>query len=246
MKQTDIRDYFKSTNHENVEELCAASAVMEDMVDRLYIAENNRETDNKKLLEERDKLEEFENSSINHFKNNGNLPERYIRYKLGQKLTTGNNLLNDDYEEVNDYSVGYKGCPYEGRFDHWRFHRDNERDIETEEYLKKTFNNYFFDKKVCIYSRKGYIWFKIIDENIIDTTKDPWSDDDEWIENGCYRTSEIINRILSEVHKQVFVRVGYKKKTECRLIGSFRNGQPKYKNFMVDDYTKPIYKFALI
>ena len=36
--------------------------------------------------------------------------------------------------------------------------------------------------------------------------------------------------------------IGYKKKKERRVIGEFKNGKPKYKNFMVDDLTQPKYK----
>ncbi len=245
MKQTKIQDYFKPIIQDDPEELCRASAVMESMVDRLYDAENNLETNIKRAFKERDKVEEFENISIQYFKNNGKLHEWFIKYKLGQKLTVGYNLINEDYEEVKYYSVGYKGCIWTDKLEHWRFHYDfRDRDKEAGEYLKKIFNNYFFDKKVWIYSRKGTIWFKIVDEKCEDCMNDnPWSGDD-WIENCGYGTTEIINRILSEVHKQVFVLVRYKKKTERRLIGEFKNGKPKYKNFMVDDLTKPIYKFA--
>lgn len=241
MKQKTITEYFKPTIIDDAEELCEASTVMESMVDRLYYAENNLESNIKRIMAERDKIEEFENNSINYFKENGKLPEWYIRNKLGQKLTFGYDLIHikdDEYEEEKNYSVGYD---LKRR---WRFVRDvQDRDIEAEKYLKKTFNNYFFDKKICIYLRKGYIWFKIVDENLTENIRDPWSDDG-WVENGCYRTTEIINRILSEIHKQVFIRVGYKKKNERRLIGEFRNGEPRFKNFMIDDLTKPIYKFA--
>lgn len=246
-KQTKIQDYFKPKPviQDDPEELCRDSAVMESMVDRLYDAENNLETNIKREFKERDKVEEFENISIQYFKNNGKLHEWFIKYKLGQKLTVGYNLINKDYEEMKYYSVGYKGCIWTDKLDHWRFHYDfRDRDKEAGKYLKKIFNNYFFDKKVWIYSRKGTIWFKIVDEKCEDCMNDnPWSVDD-WIENCGCGTTEIINRILSEVHKQVFIRVGYKKKTERRLIGSFRNGQHKYKNCMIDDHTKPIYKFA--
>jgi hypothetical protein len=246
LNKKDLKElYLKEKKKEESEELCGASTVMETMVDRLYDAENNLEINLKKVLEERDKVQEFENSSINYFKDNGNLPEWYIRYKLGKKLTVGYNLINEDYEEVKYYSIGYKGCIYADKLDHWRFHYDfRDRDIEAGEYLKKTFNNYFFNKKVWIYSRKGTIWFKIVDEKCEDYMDDnPWSGDD-WIENCGYGTTEIINRILSEVHKQVFILVSYKKTTERRLIGEFKNGKPKYKKFMVEDLTRPIYKFA--
>lgn len=304
LKQKTIHDYFKPTIQNDAEELCRASAVMESMVDRLYYAENNLESNLKKVLEERDKVEEFENSSIQYFKDNGGLPEWYIRYKLGQKLTVGNYLLNlvdGKYKEENNFSVGYGGVieryswveprhraiyvessDDEEEIDitdesdtdntdeiicessvgekevkqeykvseivkliHWRFNYDvQDRDIEAEEYLKKTFNNYFFNKKVMIYSHEGVIWFKFVNEKSEECVDDfPWNDDD-WIENSGYGTTQIINRILSEVHKQVFIRVGYKKKKERRLIGEFKNGRPKYKNFMVDDLTRPIYKFA--
>lgn len=245
LNKKDLKElYLKEKKKEESEELCGASAVMETMVDRLYYAENNLETNLKKVLEERDKVEEFENNRINYFKDNGKLPEWYIRYKLGQKLTVGYNLLNlvnGEYEEENNFSVGYKYYP----LDHWRFNYDvQDRDIEAEEYLKKTFNNYFFDKKVWIYSSKGNVSFKIVDEKSGDCIDDnPWSGDD-WIDYGGYGTTEIVNRILSEVHKQVFIRVGYKKKKEKRQIGVFKNGKPKYKNFIFDDHTKPIYKFA--
>ena len=220
---------------------------MGSMVDRLYYAENNLETNLKKVLEERDKVEEFENSSIQYFKDNGKLPEWYIRYKLGQKLTVGYNLLNlvnGEYEEEHNFSVGYSGYIY-GKLEHWRFDYDvQDQDIEAEEYLKKIFNNYFFDKKVMIYSHEGVIWFKIVDEKSEECVDDCPLNDDDWIENIGWGTTKIINRILSEVHKQVFIRVGYKKKKEKRQVGEFKNGKPKYKNFMVDDLTKPIYKFA--
>tara|TARA_B100001094_G_scaffold196474_1_gene190454 strand:- start:2804 stop:3550 length:747 start_codon:yes stop_codon:yes gene_type:complete len=248
MKQTKIQDYFKPTIQNNAEELCRASAVMESMVDRLYDAENNLEINLKKVLEERDKVEEFENSSIQYFKDNGILPEWYIRYKLGKKLTVGYYLLNlvdGKYEEENNFSVGYRRGIY-GKIDHWRLNFNvQDRDIEAEEYLKKTFNNYFFDKKVWIYSSKGGVSFKIIYEKAEEYLKeDPWADEGWDDDNGGLTTTEIVNRILSEVHKQVFIRVGYKKKKEKRQVGVFRNGNPKYKNFMVDDHTKPIYKFA--
>jgi len=245
MKQTTITDYFKPTIIDDVEVLCSAAAVMESMVDRLYYAENNLESNIKKVLEERDKVEEFENISINYFKENGKLPEWYIRYKLGKKLILGYNLIHiedEKYEEEKNYSVGYD---LERR---WRFQRNlQDRDTEAEEYLKNTFNNYFFNKEVCLYSSKGHVSFKIVDEgtswNIY--CNDPWSSDYGWIsDNGGLTTTEIINRILSEIHKHVFILVGYKKKNERRLIGEFKNGKPKYKNFMIDDLTKPIYKFA--
>lgn len=77
-----------------------------------------------------------------------------------------------------------------------------------------------------IYSHEGVIWFKIVNEKCLECMDDdPWEDDD-WIENNGWGTTEIINRILSEVHKQVFIRVGYKKKKEKRLIGEFKNGRP--------------------
>ena len=36
--------------------------------------------------------------------------------------------------------------------------------------------------------------------------------------------------------------IGYKKLKERRIIGNFKNGKPKYKNFMIDDLTQPKYK----
>ena len=36
--------------------------------------------------------------------------------------------------------------------------------------------------------------------------------------------------------------IGYKKIKERRQVGEFKNGKPKYKNFMVDDLTQPKYK----
>ena len=36
--------------------------------------------------------------------------------------------------------------------------------------------------------------------------------------------------------------IGYKKIKERRVIGEFKNGKPKYKNFMVEDKTQPKYK----
>ncbi len=39
---------------------------------------------------------------------------------------------------------------------------------------------------------------------------------------------------------------GYKKKTERREIGTFKNGKPKFKNFRVDDLSNPIYKKEII
>ena len=36
--------------------------------------------------------------------------------------------------------------------------------------------------------------------------------------------------------------IGYKKIKERRIIGKFKNGKPKYKNFMIDDLTQPKYK----
>jgi len=231
---------------EEAEEVCGASPVMEAMVDRLYYAENNLESNFKRAAAERDKTEEFGNSSNNYFKENRKLPEWYIRYKLGQKLTFGYNLIHIEdgkYEEEKNYSVGYEGSIH--RLNHWRFGRDaQERDIEAEKYLKKTFNNYFFDKKVCIYSHKGQLWFKIVDENLTENIGDPWYDDDDGWVGVAHGSTEIINLILSEIHKQVFIRVGYKKKKESRLIGKFRNGNPCFQNFMIDDLTKPIYKFA--
>jgi len=67
---------------------------------------------------------------------------------------------------------------------------------------------------------------------------------DDWTENIGWGTTQIINCILSEVHEQVFIRVGYKKKKEKRQVGVFRNGKPKYKKFMIEDLTRPIYKYA--
>ena len=249
LNKKDLKElYLKEKKKEESEELCGASSVMESMVDRLYDAENNLEINLKKVLEERDKVEEFENISIQYFKDNGGLPEWYIRYKLGQKLTVGYNLLNlvdGKYEEENNFSVGYRRGIY-GKIDHWRLNYNvQDRDIEAEEYLKKLFNNYFFDKKVWIYSSKGVVSFKIIYEKEEEYLKeDPWADEGWDDDNGGLTTTEIVNRILSEVHKQVFIRVGYKKKKEKRQIGEFKNGKPKYKNFMIDDLTKPIYKFA--
>ena len=52
------------------DELCKATYVMEDMVDRLYNAENNLEKNIKKLIRERQKVSEFENKSIKYFKDN--------------------------------------------------------------------------------------------------------------------------------------------------------------------------------
>ena len=94
------------------DELCKATYVMEDMVDRLYNAENNLEKNIKKLIRERQKVSEFENKSIKYFKDNGNLPEWYIEYKLGKRLTYGYNLLykeGGEYNEDKNYSVGYVG-----------------------------------------------------------------------------------------------------------------------------------------
>ena len=36
--------------------------------------------------------------------------------------------------------------------------------------------------------------------------------------------------------------IGYKKIKERRVVGEFKNGKPKYKNFMIDDLTQPKYK----
>ena len=40
--------------------------------------------------------------------------------------------------------------------------------------------------------------------------------------------------------------IGYKKKTERRLIGEFKNGKPRYKNYRVDDLTQPKLKKKII
>ena len=40
--------------------------------------------------------------------------------------------------------------------------------------------------------------------------------------------------------------VGYKKKSEKRVIGEYKNGKPKYKTFRVDDMTQPKYKKKVI
>ena len=36
--------------------------------------------------------------------------------------------------------------------------------------------------------------------------------------------------------------IGYKKIKERRVVGEFKNGKPKYKNFMIEDLTQPKYK----
>ena len=40
--------------------------------------------------------------------------------------------------------------------------------------------------------------------------------------------------------------IGYKKKTERRLIGEFKNGKPRYMNYRVDDLTQPKLKKKII
>lgn len=192
------------------EDLCEASYVMEEMTDRLYEAENNLELNINRIIQERDKVFDFEKDSLSYFKEHGCLPEWYIRYKLGQRLTLGYNLIrkeNGQYKEDPNYSVGYKWGGGSGRsdLDHWRIHFSGGRDPEgCEDYLLDLFKNYFFDKKVCIHSHKGCVYYKIIDKSyILKDNEDPWEEDD-WIECGGWKSVEIVMGILSAVHKSVF------------------------------------------
>jgi len=220
------------------EDLCEAAYVMEEMTDRLYEAENNLELNINRIIEERDKVFDFEKDSIVYFKEHGCLPEWYIRYKLGQRLKLGYNLIRKEdgqYKEDPNYSVGYGGgllrrvldehgryyesplLPAYGKYedyaltgaklDHWRFNYDGERDPEgCEAYLLDLFKNYFFDKKVCIYSHEGCVHYKVVDKSyMLKDNEDPW-DDDDWIECSCMGgTVDIVMDILSTVHKSVFV-----------------------------------------
>jgi hypothetical protein len=201
------------------EDLCGASAVMEEMTDRLYEAENNLESNINRIIQERDKVFDFEKDSLSYFKEHGCLPEWYIRYKLGQRLTLGYNLIrkeNGQYKEDKNYSVGYKWWDEnmwpDDKLDHWRIHFEGNilcnggRDPEgCESYLLDLFKNYFFDKKVCIHSHKGVAFYKIFDKSyILKDNEDPWEDDD-WIEceyGEC--TIGVVMGILSAVHKSVF------------------------------------------
>ena len=107
------------------EDLCSASYVMEEMTDRLYEAENNLELNINRIIQERDKVFAFEKDSLSYFKEHGCLPEWYIRYKLGQRLTLGYNLIrkeNGQYKEDPNYSVGYKGELIKaGEFPRWTY-----------------------------------------------------------------------------------------------------------------------------
>ena len=107
------------------EDLCGAAAVMEAMTDRLYEAENNLELNINRIIEERDKVFDFEKDSLSYFKDHGCLPEWYVRYKLGQRLTLGYNLIrkeNGQYKEDPNYSVGYKGELIKaGEFPRWTY-----------------------------------------------------------------------------------------------------------------------------
>jgi len=193
------------------EDLCSASYVMEEMTDRLYEAENNLELNINRIIQERDKVFAFEKDSLSYFKEHGCLPEWYIRYKLGQRLTLGYNLIrkeNGQYQEDPNYSVGYKWGGGSGRsdLDHWRIHFSGGRDPEgCEDYLLDLFKNYFFDKKVCIHSHKGMAFYKIFDKSyILKDNEDPDHEDD-WIECYCSEGSiGIVMAILSTVHKSVF------------------------------------------
>ena len=265
------------------EDLCEAAYVMEEMTDRLYEAENNLELNINRIIEERDKVFDFEKDSIVYFKEHGCLPEWYIRYKLGQRLKLGYNLIRKEdgqYKEDPNYSVGYGGgllrsgefprWTYKGKLitpndkwdenkikdrwalrnlvvnwgppdeeyyydesdpllpdgygkyedyefenttfditgatlDHWRINFDGERDPEgCEAYLLDLFKNYFFDKKVCIYSHEGVVLYKVVDKSyILKDNEDPWEDDD-WIECGGWSSVDIVMGILSTVHKSVF------------------------------------------
>ena len=251
-------------------ELCKGSYAMEDMVDRLYNAEDNFEKTIKKLIEERKLVSEFENKSIEYFKENGNLPEWFIRYKLGQQLTYGYHLFykegdtvsshlasscgrdQGEYKEDKNYSVGYAGgwiygtrrvCTYKGeiidpgpfietdsdesiadmtdyawhsepdgtkyfKLDHLRFDYDAEFD-DSNAAIMDIFQNYYFDKKVIIYSHEGAIFVKIID--IWETYEERFSDDFECAVSG-QTTTEGINIILSMIHKKVFPKKPQPKK----------------------------------
>jgi len=201
------------------EDLCEASYVMEEMTDRLYEAENNLELNINRIIQERDKVFDFEKDSLSYFKEHGCLPEWYIRYKLGQRLTLGYNLIrkeNGQYKEDPNYSVGYKWDETiqwpDDKLDHWRIHFEGNilcnggRDPEgCEAYLLDLFKNYFFDKKVCIHSHKGVAFYKIFDKSyILKDNEDPW-DDDDWIECEYGEwTIGVVMGILSAVHKSVF------------------------------------------
>jgi len=252
------------------EELCKATYVMEDMVDRLYDAESNLETNMKKFMKERELVSEFEEKSIEYFKKNGNLPEWFIRYKLGQRLTCGYNLFSkedeeEEYKENKNYSVGYKGWwiygkspkwTHEGKWiddddvglrewlrakyaaedesdesddceesdddsnnmgyetklkadepyhklEHLRFNYDAEFSDSNQE-IMDIFRNYYFDRKVLIYSHEGCIYVKIIDG----WDKNVFNDWEDYEEVGCgYTTTEGINIILSMIHKEVFPKI---------------------------------------
>ena len=107
------------------EDLCEAAYVMEEMTDRLYEAENNLELNINRIIEERDKVFDFEKDSIVYFKEHGCLPEWYIRYKLGQRLKLGYNLIRKEdgqYKEDPNYSVGYGGgLLRSGEFPRWTY-----------------------------------------------------------------------------------------------------------------------------
>jgi len=278
------------------EDLCGATAVMEAMTDRLYEAENNLELNFNRIIEERDKVFDFEKDSLTYFKDHGCLPEWYVRYKLGQRLTLGYNLIykeNGQYKENPNYSVGYKGeliavgkfprwtykgewitpndkwdenkikdrwalrnlvvnwpppdkfsrrwdeCDFDdsrrlhksnplfpdeygkyedyvfqntafdiigAKLDHWKIDFSGGRDPEgCESYLLDLFKNYFFDKKVCIHSHKGCVYYKIFDKSyILKDNEDPTCRVLDWIECCGWKSVEIVMEILSSVHKSVF------------------------------------------
>jgi len=266
----------KCNTCKEAEELCKATYVMKDMVDRLYKAENNLEQNIKRIIKERELVSEFEEKSIEYFKENGNLPEWFIRYKLGTRLTYGYNLIygeegEEEYKEDKNYSVGYKGWWIYGgsdewmregkwidksdaglrewlddddppdlngesdddapdlndeseddsnnmgyerkwkpdgtkyhKFEHFRFNYDTGFSDSNQE-IMDIFQNYYFDKKVLVYSHEGAMYVEIIDKH-----KQPHKSSSSCnsvpgdYEYAGYGTLGSIEEILSMIHIEVF------------------------------------------
>ena len=158
------------------EETCEANAVIQDMLKRVEKAEEHV----KIVIIEKELYEKIDNMDIKKLilKENKDLLEWYISYKLGVKLVYDYNLIPykiidtnnikmiipDKSKKINEnISLGYNGGDYNNNIlNHFRFDFNAQIDYIENKKIIDLFNKFFYRNTIVIRSHKGGIGYKIV------------------------------------------------------------------------------------
>ena len=231
----EIKDITKNLNNlidkyklledfkKEAEETCEANAVIQDMLKRVEKAEDYV----KIVIQEKELFEKIDNMDIQKLiKENKQLLEWYISYKLGVKLVYDYNLIPykiidrngikmsipDTSQKINEnISLGYKFYHNDNynKFisEHLRFDFDARENYVLNKKIVYLFNKFFYRNTIVIRSHKGGIFYKIIpiwrksynQDDIIKIWDKQHTNDLDWDNNdmsGC-GTREIIYNFLT-------------------------------------------------